>query len=130
MNVWLFTFIVWSLIISGTFKLFTSKNVVFQKTNEVFINDAHWSVTFIHDLKPLSNLISKIKNDLAHVEEILRTITNFYERSNLTGYVETFESLHIETDLLRDNTLLYLTALQNIRHFQLTKIEVKGQFYQ
>ena len=85
-----------------------SKNVVFQKTNEVFINDAHWSVTFINELKSFSNLISKIKNDLAHVEEILRTITNFYEQSNLTGYVETFESLHIETDLLRDtNTSVF-----------------------
>ena len=57
--------------------------MVFQKTNKVFINDAHWSVTFVHDLKPFSNLISKIKNDLAHVEEILKAITNFYERSNL-----------------------------------------------
>ena len=84
--------------------------MVFQKTNEVFINDAHWSVTFVHDIKPFINLISKIKNDLAHVEEILEAITNFYERSNLTGYVETF--------------------LKNIRLFQLIKIEVKGQYYQ
>ena len=62
MNVQLFTFIFWSLMISGTFGLFTSENVFFfQKTNEVFINDAHWSVTFVHDLKPFSNLISKIK---------------------------------------------------------------------
>ena len=50
----------------------------------------------------ISNLISKIKNDLENVEEILRTITNFYERSNSTGYVEMFISLHIETDLLTD----------------------------
>ena len=68
MNVWFFTFIFWSLMINGTFRLLTSKNVAFQKTNEVFINDAHCSVTFIHDLKPFSNLISKIKNDLAHLE--------------------------------------------------------------
>ena len=83
MNVWLFTFIFWSLIISGTFRLFTSEIIVFQKTNEVLINDAHWSVTFVHGLKSFCYLISKIKNDLAHVEEILKTITDFYERSNL-----------------------------------------------
>ena len=69
--------------ISGTFGLFTSEIIVLQKTNEVLINDAHWSVTFVNGLKSFYYLISKIKNDLAHVEEILKTITDFYERSNL-----------------------------------------------
>ena len=120
MNVWLFTFIFWSLMISETFGLLTYKNVAFQKTNEVFINDAHWSVTFIHDLMPFSNLISKIKNDLAHVEEILRTITNFYEQSNLTGYVETFESLHIEADLLRDT---YISVFNSFTEYQALSVD-------
>ena len=120
MNVRLFTFIFWSLMISGTFGLFTSENVVFQKTNEVFINDAHWSVTFVHDLKPFSNLISKIKNDLAHVEEILKAITNFYERSNLTGYVETFKSLHIEADLLTDT---YMSVFDSFEEYQTLSVD-------
>ena len=47
-----FTFILESLLVGQVFGLFTSENVVFQKTNEVFINDAHWSVTFVHDLRP------------------------------------------------------------------------------
>ena len=59
MNVWLLTF--WSLVISETSRLFTSKNVVFQKTNEVFINDIHWFVICIHDLRSIGNLISKMK---------------------------------------------------------------------
>ena len=120
MNVWLFTFIFWSLMISGTFGLFTSENVVFQKTNEVFLNDAHWSVTFVHDSKPFSNLISKIKNDLAHVEEILKAITDFYERSNLTGYVETFKSLHIEVDLLTDT---YMSVFDSFEEYQTLSVD-------
>ena len=56
----------------------------------------------MHDLKPLSNLISKIKNNLTHVEEFLKAITNFYEWSNLTGFVETFKSLHIDAGFLTD----------------------------
>ena len=39
--------------------LFTSENVVFQKTNEVFINDAHWPVTFVNDFRPFQNLINQ-----------------------------------------------------------------------
>ena len=85
MNVKLNTFILGSLLVSHVFGLFTSENVVFQKTNEVFINDAHWSVTFVYDLRPFQNLISQIKSDLAHTDEIVKTITNFYKRSNLTG---------------------------------------------
>ena len=89
----MFTFVLGSLIISHALGIFTSENVVFQKTNEVFINDAKWSVTFVHDLRPFQKLINQIKNDLVHTDEIVKTITNFYESSNMTGYVETFKSI-------------------------------------
>ena len=102
MKVLYFTFILASLLVGQVFGLFTSENVIFQKTNEVFINDAHWSVTFVHDLRPFRRLMSKINSDLGHTDEIIRVITNFYQRSNLTGYVETFESLHVEIDMLTD----------------------------
>ena len=95
--------------------IFTSENVVFQKTNEVFINDAKWSVTFVHDLRPFQKLINQIKNDLVHTDEIVKTITNFYESSNMTGYVETFKSLHIEVDLLTDT---YNSVYDNFAEYQ------------
>ena len=53
-----------------------SDNLVLQKTNEVFINVAHWSVTFVHDLRPFQKLISKINSDLGHTDEIIRVITD------------------------------------------------------
>ena len=88
---------------------------MFQKTNEVFINDAKWSVTFVHDLRLFQKLINPIKNDLVHTDEIVKTITNFYESSNLTGYVETFKSLHIEVDLLTDT---YNSVYDNFAEYQ------------
>ena len=84
------------------FGLFTSENVIFQKTNEVFINDAHWAVTFVHDLKPFKTLINQIKSDLTRTDEIMRYRTNFYRNTNRTGYEETFRSLHVEVDILTD----------------------------
>ena len=86
-----------------------------QKTNEVFINDAHWSVTFVHDLRPFQYLISQIKSDLARTDEIVKTVTNFYKRSNFIGYVETFEILHVEIDLLTD---IYKSVCENFDIYQ------------
>ena len=111
----MFTFVLGSLIISHALGIFTSENVVFQKTNEVFINDAKWSVTFVHDLRPFQKLINQIKNDLVHTDEIVKTITNFYESSNMTGYVETFKSLHVEVDLLTDT---YNSVYDNFAEYQ------------
>ena len=111
----MFTFVLGSLIISHALGIFTSENVVFQKTNEVFINDAKWSVTFVHDLRPFQKLINQIKNDLVHTDEIVKTITNFYESSNMTGYVETFKSLHFEVDLLTDT---YNSVYDNFAEYQ------------
>ena len=83
------TLVLVSVYVSQTFGLFTSENVVFQKTNGVFINDAHWSVTFVHDLRPFEHLIAQIQNDLVRNDKIVKVITDFYRWSNLTGYVET-----------------------------------------
>ena len=102
MNVMFLTFILGSMFVGHIFGLFTSENVIFQKTNEVFINDAHWAVTFVHDLKPFKTLINQIKSDLTRTNEIMRYRTNFYRNTNRTGYEETFRSLHVEVDILTD----------------------------
>ena len=102
MNIMMFMFILGSLFISHCFGLFTSENVVFQKTNEIFINDAHWYVTFVHDLRPFQHLISQIQYDLKRTDEIIMAITKAYQGQNMTVYVETFKSLHVEVDLLTD----------------------------
>ena len=102
MNVMFLTFILGSMFVGHIFGLFTSENVIFQKTNEVFFNDAHWAVTFVHDLKPFKTLINQIKSDLTRTDEIMRYRTNFYRNTNRTGYEETFISLHVEVDILSD----------------------------
>ena len=41
-----------------------------------------------------------MKSDLTGTDEIIGT--DYYSRSHLTGYVETFQILHIEVNLLTD----------------------------
>lgn len=78
------------------------ENVIFKKINEVFINDDRWLITFVHDLAPYSQFIDKIKNDILQTDDIIKTITDFYQRNNLIGYTETFKSLKLELQLLTD----------------------------
>ena len=79
-----------------------SENVIFQKTNGIYTNDAHWYITFVHDLKPFQGLVNKIKDDIGSTSKILDTIAHDYDRKDLIEYVETFKSLQIEIDLLTD----------------------------
>ena len=48
-------------------------------------------------------MVAQIKSDCTGTDETIGTITNYYLRSNLTGYVEAFQSLHIEVNLLTDS---------------------------
>ena len=90
------------MLISYSFGIFTSENVVFQKTNEIYINDAHCFVTFVHDLRPYDQFIDKINNNLKYTDRIMKVITNDYKRLNLTGYTETLNSLHVEIDVMTE----------------------------
>ena len=70
-------------------------------------------------------LINQIKNDLVHTDKIVRTITNFYERSSLRGYAETFKSLNIAVDLLSDT---YNTVYDNFAEYHSLSVNNhKGQ---
>ena len=73
---------------------------------------------------------------MAKVEEILRTIVNIYEWLNVTGYVETFESLHIETDLLRDTYTFVFNSFTEYQALSVDKnrsqrsiLPIIGQFF-
>lgn len=88
--------------------LVTYENVVFHKTNEIYTNNAQWTITFVHDLRPYEIFIERINKDLESTHDITSSITNYYRRTNQTGFVYTFESLHEEIAML-NNTLKSIT---------------------
>ena len=101
-NILIYCLICVSWLIDGSNGLHISENVIFQKTNEIYTNDAHWYVTFVHDLKPFQGLVNKIKNDIESTSKILHAVAYNYNKRELIEYVETFKSLQIEVDLLTD----------------------------
>ena len=109
--------ILWSMFISQTFRLLTSENVVFQKTklNEVYINDVYWIVTFVHDLRPFTNLINQISNYLSFTDEIIGAITKSYRTSNMSEYLASFEILHVGVSLLTDTYMSVFDSFQEYK---------------
>lgn len=91
-----------SWLIGSSNGLLISENVIFQKKNEIYTNNAQWYVTFVHDLKPYQSFIEKIKSDIKNTNEILQSIKHDYSKSNLMEYAETFKSLQMEVGLLID----------------------------
>lgn len=81
-----------SWLISSSDGLLTSENVIFQKTNEIYTNNAQWYVTFVHDLKPYQGFVNKIKHDIDGTSQIVRAVKDYYSRVKLMGYAETFKS--------------------------------------
>ena len=101
-NILTYCLICVSWLIDGSNGLHISENVIFQKTNEIYTNDAHWYVTFVQHLKPFKGLVNKIKNDIESTSKILHAVAYNYNKRELIEYVETFKSLQIEVDLLTD----------------------------
>lgn len=97
-----YIFLIAVTLVNCSVSLLIHENVVFHKTNEIYTNRARWLVTFIHDLRPYEVFIDKISHDLGKTDEIMAFFTDYYERTNLTGYVHTFNSLHEEIGILND----------------------------
>ena len=89
---------------------------------DIYINDAHWFVTFIHDLRPFKNLFNQIEVDLESTDKIIEAVIKNYKYSNLTGYMETFKSLRVEVDLLTDT---YKSVYDSFDEYQ--TLSVKSQ---
>ena len=109
------------------------ENVVFHKTNEVFLNHARWLVTFIHDLRPFEVhvFINKISKDLESSNEIMLTLTEWYRQHNFTTYHSTFKSLNDEIGLLndtvKDNFVDYQTLQSDHERSKRSLLPIVGQ---
>ena len=61
------------------------RNVVFQKINKITTTRSRWLVTFVIDLDPYEQLLTKLENDFVKVEESLETIEKMFAATNSKG---------------------------------------------
>lgn len=79
---------------------YVRENIVFEKVNDVFVNDAKWLVTFVHDLAPYIEFINKVESSTNFTKNIVKEVASLYESKETTGFKETFRSLEIELNIL------------------------------
>lgn len=99
-------------VVSQIYTFEVRENVVFEKLNEVYINEGRWLVTFVHDLKPLETLVTKLRTEMKITQDILESVTDWYQKE-YSVYFKTFSSLNIEVDLLNDTFYSIHDSFQN-----------------
>ncbi len=90
--------------------LVTYENVVFEKYNSIYTNNARWLLTFVHDLIPYKLFIDTIGNDLNEIRGTIKVLQGQYKKNNLTGYEYTVNSLALEVDLVK---YMYISLKDN-----------------
>ena len=67
-------------LLSGLMQtLIVYENVAFHKTNEVALTRSKWLSTFVIDLKPYDNFLSKLSDDLRKAGIAAYTVDQLYE---------------------------------------------------
>ena len=111
------------MFISNVDNVLIRENVVFEKVNEVYVNEGRWLVVFVHDLKPYIQFIDKVQNDINFINSILRSEIDFYKTSNMSGYYHTMKNLQVELDMINET---FLSVKENFVDFQSINMK-KGQ---
>ena len=70
-------------------------------------------MTFI--ARPFQHLINQIQSGPKSTDDIIMPIAKAYQGQNVTGYLETFKSLHVEVDHLTDE---YISVYNNFDEYQ------------
>ena len=94
------------------------RNVVFQKVNEITTTRSRWLVTFVIDLNPYEQFLTKLENDFITVENSLENIEKMFGTTNSRGF------LHPET--------FFIGALTNFRQelqsLKFLEVHLKNMF--
>lgn len=78
------------------------KNVIFQKINEVTTTRSRWLVTFVIDLNPYEQFLSKLESDFVKVEDSLEAIEKMFAATNPRGFLHP--------------VVFFIGAVNNFRH--------------
>ena len=76
-------------------------NVVFQKMNEVTTTKSRWLVTFVIDLEPPENLLSKLSRDVQNTTGITQKVVSDYFESQ-SQFVKNLAKLGSELRTVMD----------------------------
>ena len=91
-----------TLLFGLTETVFVSENVVFHKTNDISTVQAKWLASFVIDLHPFGQFITKLENDTHLATVIAECIVAKYQHPKHAEYLTSFENLEKEIIYLNE----------------------------
>ena len=83
--------------------LIVRENVAFHMINEIALTRSKWLTTFVIDLKPYENFLSKLSNDLHKVRTAAHTTDQFYEAPSKQNFRSVIAGLRAEIATLQED---------------------------
>ena len=81
---------------------FISENVVFDKVNTISTTRSKWLVTFLIDLQPFEQFMTKLSNDILWTAGLAQQILRHYDKPGKENFMNTFSNLKHKFKLLMD----------------------------
>ena len=95
--------------------LVINENVVFHKENEVAITRSKWLFTFMIDLNPYENFLTRLAIDVENAAIVARNLVQVYDTPRLQGFLNPFIGLQKEIQALQDTCGNLIKSFIDIR---------------
>ena len=97
--------VLFTLLSELTQALIGCANVTFHMINEIALTRSKWLTTFVIDLKPFENFLTKLSNDLDKARPAAHTIDPFYEASSKQDFKSVIAGLGAEIATLQNDQM-------------------------
>ena len=97
--------VLFTLLSELTHELILHENVAFHMINEMAITRSKWVTTFVIDLKPYENFLTKLPNDLDKPKTAAHTIDKFYEAPSKQDFRSVIAGLRAEIATLQKDQI-------------------------
>ena len=93
--------VLFTLLSELTQALIVCENVAFHMNNEIALTRSKWLITFVIDLKPYKNFLTKLSNELDKARTAAHTIDQFYEAPSKQDFRSVIAGLRAEIATLQ-----------------------------
>ena len=97
--------VLFTLLSELTQALIVHENVAFHMINEIALTRSKWLTTFVIDLKPYENFLTKLSNDLDKARTAAHTIDQFYEAPSKQDFRSVIAGLRAEIATLQKDQM-------------------------
>ena len=123
-------FLVLFVLLSGlTQTLIIYENVAFHKTKKIALTRSKWLSTFVIDLKPNENILSKLSDDLRKDGIAAHTVDHLYESPSKQDFKSVIAGLKAEIVALQEGKVNLVGELHRSTCYTFKSTEITDPYY-